>query len=105
MVSSNQDHNIADVITEIYNKVGLNGAISIYEGSGFSRDTKVEYVQGLSFDSGFLSPYFAQDRTKIVFDDGSIYMALVDGTVETERDLIKLLEFCKKTMRPMIIVA
>jgi len=32
-------------------------------------------------------------------------MALVDGTVETERDLIKLLEFCKKTMRPMIIVA
>jgi chaperonin GroEL (HSP60 family) len=40
-----------------------------------------------------------------VFDDGSIYMALVDGTIETERDLIKLLEFCKKTMRPMIIVA
>jgi chaperonin GroEL (HSP60 family) len=32
-------------------------------------------------------------------------MALVDGTVETERDLIKLLEFCKKTMRPMVIVA
>ena len=32
-------------------------------------------------------------------------MALVDGTIETERDLIKLLEFCKKTMRPMIIVA
>ena len=61
-------------------------------------------MQGLSFDSGFLSPYFAEDRTKIEYS-GSVYMALVDGTVETERDLIKLLEFCKKTMRPMIIVA
>ena len=39
LISSNQDHNIADVITEIYNRVGLNGAISIQEGSGFTRDT------------------------------------------------------------------
>ena len=44
LISSNQDHNIADVITEIYNRVGLNGAISIQEGSGFTRDTQVEYV-------------------------------------------------------------
>ena len=37
--------------------------------------------------------------------NGTVYVALVDGVVETERDLIKLLEFAKKTHRPLIIVA
>lgn len=53
---------MANIICDIYQKIGLNGAISVQEGDGISRDTQVEYVQGLSFDSGFLSPYFADDR-------------------------------------------
>jgi hypothetical protein len=43
-------------------------------------------VKGLSFDSGFLSPYFADDREKINYgsQNGTVYVALVDGVVETE---------------------
>ena len=65
LVSSNQDESIANIITDIYEKVGLNGAISIQQGEGYTRESQVEYVQGLQFDAGFLSPYFADDRTKI----------------------------------------
>jgi hypothetical protein len=44
MVSSNHDSSISEIITDIYTKVGLNGAISIHEGAGFSRNSEVEYV-------------------------------------------------------------
>ena len=104
MVSSNQDANIANVIEDIYVKVGLKGAVSIHEGSGFTRDVTVEYVNGMSFDQGFLSPYFAQDREMIEFT-GAGYICLVDGTIETEHDVVRMLEFAKKTGKPLIIVA
>ena len=114
LVSSNQDQSITDVILDIYNKVGLRGAISIQDGSGFTRNTQVEYIGGLSIDSGFLSPYFAEDQKKIKYgNEGSdintassnIYVALVDGIVQHENELINLLEFAKKTMRPLLIFA
>ena len=100
---------MADIICDIYQRIGLNGAISVQEGDGISRETQVEYVQGSSFDSGFLSPYFADDRQKVEYGtqsgNGTVYLALVDCTIETERELLGLLEFAKKTMRPLIIVA
>lgn len=59
LVSSNNDKDIADVLASIYTKVGLSGAVSIQDGDGTHRKTKVNFVQGLQIDSGFLSPYFA----------------------------------------------
>jgi len=109
LVSSNQDHNIADIIQDIYETVGLKGAISILDGDGYQRKSVVEYVEGLSIDSGFLSPYFSEDRQSISYgsetNSGNIYVAIVDGNVETERELLSLLEFAKKTMRPLLIFA
>ena len=68
LVSSNQDDNIANILTEIYEKVGLTGAISIQDGDGISLSPEVQFVEGISFDSGFLSPYFADDRNMINYD-------------------------------------
>jgi len=59
MQSSNADNDIAEALLSIYNKIGLNGAISIQEGPGISRHTEVEFVSGLQIASGYLSPYFA----------------------------------------------
>ena len=85
----------------------MNGAISIQEGNGYSRESQLEFVKGLSFDSGFLSPYFADDREKISYGSelGTVYIALVDGVIETELDLVNLLEFAKKTQRPLLVIA
>ena len=106
LVSSNNDRDIADVIVQIYERVGMNGAVSILDGDGTHRETRVEFVQGLHIESGFLSPYFADDRQSIKFEEGrAVYVAVVDGTVETEQDVVKLLEFAKKTMAPLLIFA
>lgn len=63
----------------------------------------------MKIDSGFLSPYFARDSEGgevIEFEEnGNVYVATILGTVETEKDIIKLLEFTKKVRRPLIIFA
>lgn len=106
LVSSDNDTDIADVIVRIYERVGMNGAISILDGDGTHRETRVDFVQGLHVDSGFLSPYFADDRQSINFEEGrAVYVAVVDGNVETEADVVPLLEFAKKTMAPVLIFA
>jgi len=102
--SSNGDHHIATAIRDIYTKVGLNGAISVEDGPGV-RETTVEHISGLKIESGFLSPYFADDREKIHFENENIYVALVSGPINTESELVKLLEFAKKTQRPLLIIA
>ena len=79
LVSSNQDEHIANILTEIYNKVGLAGAISIQDGDGISVAPEVQFVEGVTFDSGFLSPYFADDRSMINYDHA--YIALVDAEI------------------------
>ena len=105
MVSSNHDEDIAECLVEIYEKVGLKGAVSIQDGDGVSRKTRVDFVSGLSIDQGFLSPYFADDRTLINEEGRTIYVALVDGNVEREQDVVKMLEFAKKTYAPLLIFA
>ena len=67
MVSSNGDEAISSIIREIYQTIGLRGAISIQDGDAISRETRVEYKMGMSFDSGFLSPYFAEDRKLVKY--------------------------------------
>lgn len=79
LVSSNQDEHIANILTDIYTKVGLTGAISIQDGDGISFAPEVQFVEGISFDSGFLSPYFADDRSSINYDHA--YIALVDSEI------------------------
>jgi len=103
LVSSNQDEHIANILTDIYEKVGLTGAISITDGDGISLAPEVQFVEGVSFDSGFLSPYFSDDRSTINYDHA--YVALVDSEIQTEKELVNLLEFCKMTRKPLIIVA
>lgn len=107
--SSNYDDFIAKCILEIYQKVGLNGAISIQEGNGFSAETVVEFQSGLQIDSGYLSPYFAQgcESATIEFSGNSetVYIAAVCGQVDRAHELTKLLEFAKKTQRPLVIFA
>jgi len=54
-----------------------------------------------------LSPYFAHgfDNGIIKYENENVYVALVQGTIETEQELVKLLEFAKQTQRPILIVA
>ena len=103
-VSSNHDEEITSIIVDIYSKIGLQGAISIEQGDGISRESTVEFIDGLKIESGFLSPYFADDRQSLVFE-GNVYILLVNDTIRTEADVVNFLEFSKMTQRPVILMA
>ena len=62
-ISSNGDRQLADLITEVYLKVGIEGTISIQEGRG-QQKTEVQYMEGYSLESGFLSPYFVERQER-----------------------------------------
>jgi len=58
-ISANNDHHIGGLIAAIFDKLGPNGTITVAEGK--SLETEVEYVEGLKWDRGFISPYFVTD--------------------------------------------
>eukprot|EP00347_Sterkiella_histriomuscorum_P020379 403338030 len=81
-ISSNGDSEMADQITQIHQKIGLEGAISIQEGKGHIK-TEVKYIDGYSLDSGYLSPYFADTQKKdsqIDYENG-VYVVTIDQVI------------------------
>lgn len=58
-ISANGDSEIGNMIAEIFDKIGAEGSVTVQDGKTLK--TEVEYVEGLRFDRGFISPYFITD--------------------------------------------
>jgi len=102
-VSANSDTVIGDIIAEAMDKVGKEGVITVEEAK--SLDTKLEVVEGMQFDRGYLSPYFATDpeRMECVFEDP--YILLHEKKLGVMKDFLPILEQVAKTGKPLLIVA
>lgn len=61
-ISANGDREIGNMLSELYEKVGIHGTITIQEGKTLHHE--IEYVDGLKFDRGYISPYFVIDDKK-----------------------------------------
>jgi chaperonin GroEL len=102
-ISANNDPSIGEIIAEAMDKVGKDGVITVEEGK--SLDTVLDFVEGMQFDRGFLSPYFVTDadRMEAVLEDP--YILLHDKKISNLREMLPLLEQIAKSGRPFIIVA
>jgi chaperonin GroEL len=100
---SAQDRTIGELIAEAMDKVGKDGVITVEESQ--TTGTELELTEGLSFDKGYISPYFAtdQERMESVLDDVSIL--IVEGKISAIGDLLPLLEKVLETAHPLLIVA
>ncbi|WP_448955072.1 chaperonin GroEL [Labrys neptuniae] len=102
-ISAHNDPLIGELIGAAMEKVGNEGVITVEESR--TTETALEVVEGMQFDRGFLSPYFAIDTDKMesVLEDASILIA--DRKIGTVNDLVKLLEALAKSSSPLLIIA
>ncbi len=102
-ISANNDEMIGNKIADAMEKVGKDGVITVEEAKGL--ETTVDYVEGMQFDRGYLSPYFITnpDRMECVLED--TYILLYEKKISAMKDLLPILEKIAQKGRPILIVA
>lgn len=78
-ISANGDREIGNMLAELYEKVGIHGTITIQEGKTLHHE--IEYVDGLKFDRGYVSPYFVTDDKKQRIEFENCYLLLVEKKI------------------------
>jgi chaperonin GroEL len=94
---------IGELIADAIDKVGKDGVVTVEESNTFGME--LEFVEGMQFDKGFLSPHFVTDpeRQEVVLDDP--YILLINQKISSVADLVPVLEKVMQTSRPLLIVA
>ena len=102
-ISANNDETIGELIAEAFSRVGQEGVITVEEAKGM--DTTVEVVEGMQFDRGFLSPYFATDTEKMNAVLENPFILLYDKKISSMKDLLPVLEPVAQNGRSLLIIA
>jgi chaperonin GroEL len=102
-VASNNDVEIGRIIAEAMEKVGKDGVITVEEGK--TLETTHEFVEGMQFDRGYLSPYFVTDPQKMECELEEPYILIYEKKISSNKDLVPVLEKVLNTGRPILIIA
>ena len=102
-VASNNDRVIGKIIAEAMAKVGKDGVITVEEGK--STATGHEFVEGMQFDRGYLSPYFVTDPQKMECELEDPYILIYEKKVSSNKDLVPVLEKVLSQNKPILIIA
>ena len=89
-ISANNDEEIGELIGEVMEKVGKDGVITVEESKGIT--TEVEYVEGMNFDRGYISPYFITNPERMECAIESPYILVTDKKLSAVNDILPLLE-------------
>ena len=102
-ISAGNDEEVGKMIADAMDKAGKEGVISLEEGK--SMETELEVTEGMRFDKGYISPYFATDteRMEAVLDEP--YILLTDKKIGLVQDLVPVLEQIARTGKPLLIIA
>ncbi|RFC41670.1 MAG: chaperonin GroEL [Verrucomicrobia bacterium] len=102
-VSANWDTEIGNIIADAMDKVGKDGTITVEEAK--SIDTTLDVVEGMQFDKGYLSPYFATNAESMEAVLENAYILINEKKVSSLKDIVPLLEKVARSGRPLLIIA
>ena len=102
-ISANNDMAIGKMLAEALFKVGKDGVITVEEGK--TADTKVEYVDGMQFDKGFISPYFINRPAMMDCVLENALILIHEKKISNLRELVPILEKAGQTGKPLLIIA
>ena len=102
-IAANNDPEIGELLAEAMDKVGKDGVITVDEGK--SLKTEVEWVEGMQFDRGYLSPYFvtSPQQMQCVLED--CYILVFEKKISSVKDIVPLLEAVVNAGKPLLIVS
>jgi chaperonin GroEL len=101
---SAQDREIGEVIAEVMDRVGKDGVITVEESRGL--EFEIEYVEGMQFDRGYLSPYFVSDQETMEAVIEEPYVLIHDDKISAAQDLVPVLEkLVQKGNRDLVVIA
>ncbi len=102
-ISANGDATIGELIAEAMKKVGKDGVITVEDAK--TMETDLEFVEGMQFDRGYLSPYFITDSEKMEAVLTNPLILLSEKKISSMRDLLPILEQVAKLGKPILIIA
>ncbi|MGH8906732.1 MAG: chaperonin GroEL [Egibacteraceae bacterium] len=102
-ISANNDPGIGEIIAEAMDKVGKDGVITVEESQTFGLE--LDFVEGMQFDKGYVSPYMVTDneRMEVVFEEP--YLLIANQKISAVHDLLPVLEKVMQAGRPLVIIA
>ena len=102
-IAANNDPEIGDLLAEAMDKVGKDGVITVDEGK--SLKTEIEFVEGMQFDRGYLSPYFVTNpqQMQCVLED--CYILVFEKKISSVKDIVPMLEAVVNSGKPLLIVS
>ena len=102
-IAANNDREIGALLAGAMSKVGKDGVITVDEGK--SLQTEQEWVEGMQFDRGYLSPYFVTDSTsmEVVLEDA--YILVFEKKISSIKDMVPMLEKVVQQGKPLLIIA
>ena len=102
-ISANDDQEIGSKIAEAMDKVGKDGVITVEESK--TAETYLEFVEGMQFDRGYLSPYFVTNSDSMEADLEDPFVLVHDKKISNMKDLLPLLEKVVQAGKPILIIA
>jgi chaperonin GroEL len=102
-ISANNDTAIGNKMADAFQQVGKDGVITVEEGK--SLDTTVDFVEGMQFDRGYLSPHFVTDADNMACELEKPYILVYEDKISNVAKLVPLLEKIAKGKRPLLIIA
>ena len=102
-IAANGDVEVGRMIAEAMDKVGKDGVITVEEGK--TLETKVDVIQGMQFDRGYLSPHFVTDADRMECVLEKPYILVWEDKISAATKLVPLLEKIAKTGRPLLLIA